>query len=189
MNNLKNELDQLSSLLKQIQSQEKEIDRIIKLITYALKKNKKVMICGNGGSAAEAQHLAAEFVVRLNPKVNRKAFPIIPLGNDASTLTACSNDYDFKYIFKRNFEAIKQSGDILLTLSTSGNSKNIIEVLKCAKKNKIKSVSLLGMKGGLALKNSDYKILIQNNNPGRIQECHLFLGHYILNEVEKKLLQ
>ncbi len=189
MNNLKKELNELAGLFQQIQDQEKEISNIIKLITTALKKNKKVMICGNGGSAAEAQHLAAEFIVRLNPKVNRKAFPIIPLGNDISTVTACSNDYDFNYIFKRNFEAIKQNGDIILALSTSGNSKNIIEVLKCAQKNKIKTVSFLGMNGGLALKKSDYKILIKNSNPGRIQECHLFLGHYILNEVEKKLLQ
>ena len=108
------------------------------------------MICGNGGSAADAQHLSAEFLIRLRPGVNRKPFPIISLALDSSTITACGNDYDFKYIFSRNLEALAKPGDLLFCISTSGNSTNIILALKKAKKIGINSLSLLGNNGGLA---------------------------------------
>ena len=116
---------------------EKDINEAIELIYNTISKGNKVLICGNGGSAADAQHLSAEFLIRLRPGVNRKPFPIISLALDTSTITACGNDYDFKYIFSRNLEALAKPGDILFCISTSGNSTNIILALKKVQYKKI----------------------------------------------------
>jgi D-sedoheptulose 7-phosphate isomerase len=177
-------IEESISLKKKIFFLEKDINNAIKLIYKTLKNNKKVFICGNGGSAADAQHLSAEFLVRLRPNINRRPLPIISLALDTSTLTACGNDYDFKYIFSRNLEALANRGDILFCISTSGNSKNIVEVLKKSKKIKIKSLSLLGNNGGRAKTISDLSIVVPNSNTARIQEMHIFIGHYILEKVE-----
>lgn len=166
----------------------KEVFLSIKKIFSTIKNGGKVFICGNGGSAADAQHLSAEFLVRLNPKINRIPFPMISLAMDTSTLTACGNDFDFKYIFSRNLEALGSKKDLLIAISTSGNSKNIIEVLKQSKKMKIYSIGLLGFNGGAAQKLSDLNIIVPHQKVSRIQECHIFLGHFILNSVEKMLL-
>ena len=93
-----------------------------------MKSGNKILICGNGGSAADAQHLAAEFLIRLRPKINRKAYPVISLALDTSTITACGNDYSFDDLFLRNFQALYKKGDILIVISTSGKSKNIIKM-------------------------------------------------------------
>ena len=103
------------------------LDKIINKFHDTIKKNKKIMVCGNGGSAADAQHLAAEYVVRLNPKKNRRPLPMISLALDTSTITACGNDYSFNNIFSRSLEAIGNKGDLLLVISTSGMSKNILK--------------------------------------------------------------
>jgi D-sedoheptulose 7-phosphate isomerase len=182
-------IEESISLKKKIFFLEKDINNAIKLIYKTLKNNKKVFICGNGGSAADAQHLSAEFLVRLRPKVNRRPLPVISLALDTSTLTACGNDYDFKYIFSRNLEALASSGDLLFCISTSGNSQNIIEVLKKSKKIKIKSLSLLGNRGGIAKKMSDLSIVVPNSNTARIQEMHIFIGHYIIENVEDLLIK
>jgi D-sedoheptulose 7-phosphate isomerase len=167
----------------------KEVFLSIDKIFSTIKNGGKIFICGNGGSAADAQHLAAEFLVRLNPKINRRPFPIISLAMDTSTLTACGNDFDFKYIFSRNLEALGSKKDLLVTISTSGNSKNIIEVLKQSKKMKIFSVSFLGFNGGAAKKISNLNIIVPHDKVARIQESHIFLGHFILDKVEKKLIE
>ena len=120
------------SLIKQDQ----DIKKIINKIYQTLKKGKKIFICGNGGSAADAQHLAAEFLIRLTKNVKRKSYPVIPLALDTSTLTACGNDIGFEQIFSRTLEGIGNKGDSLIVISTSGNSKNILRVLKEAKKKK-----------------------------------------------------
>ena len=164
------------------------IFKSINQISKSLKNNGKIMLCGNGGSAADAQHLAAEFLVRLRPKVNRKPLPAITLAQDPSTITAVSNDYDFKYLFSRNLRALAKKNDVLIAISTSGNSKNIIEVLKEAKKLKIKSIALLGCGGGIAKKFTDYPIVVESNNTASIQETHIFLGHFIFENVEDILL-
>ena len=111
-----------------------EVNKTIKVIAKKIKNGGKLLLCGNGGSAADAQHLAAEFLVRLRPNVNRKAIPAISLAQDTSTLTACGNDYSFDDIFVRTLQAIGTKKDILVCISTSGNSKNILKVLKEAKK-------------------------------------------------------
>lgn len=182
-------LEESVSLKKKIILLEKDINSAIGLIYKTLKNRKKIYICGNGGSAADAQHLSAEFLVRLRPKINRQPLPIISLALDTSTLTACANDYDFKYIFSRNLEALANSGDLLFCISTSGNSKNIIEVLKKSKKIKIKSLSLLGNRGGKAKTISDLSIVVPSCNTARIQEMHIFIGHYILEKVENLLFK
>ncbi|WP_023649015.1 SIS domain-containing protein [Candidatus Pelagibacter ubique] len=190
MINLKKHIANSINLRKKIFKFSKDINFIIEKIYKCLKDNNKVFICGNGGSAADAQHISAEFLVRLNPKINRKSFPIICLGNDMTYLTACGNDYGFNEVFSRHLSGLnkKDENNILICLSTSGNSKNIINVLKKAKSEKIFSISFLGKGGGGAKKISDKSITILTKNTALIQEEHMFLAHYILNAVEKKLL-
>ncbi len=165
-----------------------DINYIIQNIHKKLKKGGKILFCGNGGSAADAQHLAAEFIVRLRPYVNRNPIPALSLAQDTSTLTACGNDYSFDDIFLRPFQAIAKRDDVLICISTSGNSKNILKVLKEAKKNKIFSISFLGKGGGKAKKLCNKPLLVASNNTARIQECHIFLGHFILEKVEDFLI-
>ena len=167
-----------------------KIEKIIKIIYKKLSLGGKIFLCGNGGSAADAQHLAAEFLIRLRPNVNRNPIPAISLAMDSSTLTACGNDYGFKYIFSRNLKALGNKGkDVLIAISTSGNSRNIIEVLKTAKKNKITSIGFFGKTGGKAIKYCEMALNIESNKVARIQESHIFLGHYIFEEVEKLILK
>ena len=136
---LRSYISENTKLKKDILKNTKVISDIKFKILNAIKNKGKIFICGNGGSAADAQHLAAEFMVRLRPNINRDPFPVIALALDTSTLTACANDYGYKYIFSRSLKALASNKDILIVLSTSGNSKNIINVLKVAKKNKIYS--------------------------------------------------
>ena len=167
-----------------------KIEKIVNIIYKKLSLGGKIFLCGNGGSAADAQHLAAEFLIRLRPNVNRSPIPAISLAMDTSTLTACGNDYDFKYIFSRSLEALSnKSKDVLIVISTSGNSKNIIEALKAAKKNKILSIGFFGKTGGKAKKYCDMPLNVESNKVARIQESHIFLGHYIFEEVEKLIIK
>jgi D-sedoheptulose 7-phosphate isomerase len=164
------------------------IKKIKNKILYCLNNSGKVFLCGNGGSAADAQHLAAEFMVRLRPKINRNPYPVISLALDTSTLTACSNDYGYKNIFSRPLDALASEKDILIVISTSGKSQNIIEVLKLAKKKKITSIGFLGCGGGKSKSLCNLKYVVQSNNVARIQETHIFLGHLIFELVEDELL-
>ena len=186
---LVNSVNESISLKRSLIGLNKTIKKIENLIFNTLKKKKKLLICGNGGSAADAQHLAAEFLVRLKPEINRAALPVVHLALDTSTLTACSNDYSFEKIFSRPFSVLANKGDLLIVLSTSGNSKNIISVLNEAKNKKIKSIAFLGKKGGKAKNKANLQIIIKSNNVARIQECHMFLGHFIFNQVENKLFK
>jgi len=170
-------------------TQEKIIFKAIDIIYHSILKKKKVFFCGNGGSASDAQHLTAELLVRLKPEVNRKAIPAICLTMDISTLTACSNDYSFDKIFSRPLSALGQKNDILVVITTSGNSKNILEVLKIAKKLNITSIGFLGKNGGRAKKLCDLPIIVSSNITAHIQEAHIFLGHFILSQVEAKIVK
>jgi D-sedoheptulose 7-phosphate isomerase len=169
---------------------EKKINIVIKKMHECLSSNNKIFICGNGGSAADAQHVSTEFLVRLKPNLNRKSFPIICLGNDMTYLTACSNDLGFDKVFSRNLSALHKNDEknILICLSTSGNSKNILEVLNLAKKLGVYSISFLGGNGGKASKLSGDTVIIPSKNTANIQEEHIFILHYILENVEKKLI-
>ena len=167
----------------------KNIEKSIDLVTKCIRKGGKILFCGNGGSAADAQHLAAEYLIRLRPKVNRHPLPALSLAQDTSTLTACGNDYSFEDIFVRPFEAIVKKNDILIAISTSGNSKNIFKVLKRAKEKNIKTIGFLGNDGGICRKFSDIKLVVPSEITARIQECHIFLGHFILEKAEDAILK
>jgi len=186
---LENTIIESIDLHKKIFHISSDINKVIKKIYETIKNGGKIYICGNGGSAADAQHLAAEFLIRLRPTFNRRALPVISLALDTSTITACGNDIGFDKIFARNLEALGSKKDVLIAISTSGNSKNILNVLKFAKKNKIYSVGFLGNKGGMAKKISNLNLIIPSSNTARIQEVHIFLGHYIFEQVENLLFK
>ncbi|KKQ01743.1 MAG: putative phosphoheptose isomerase [Candidatus Roizmanbacteria bacterium GW2011_GWA2_36_23] len=150
-----------------------------------LKNNRKLLIAGNGGSASQAQHFSGEIVGRY--KKERKGYAAIALTADSSILTAWSNDYSFDTVFSRQIEALGKKGDIFFGLSTSGNSKNIIEAVKQAKDQTIKTICLLGNDGGKLKNLCDIPIVIPSNNTPRIQEIHLFLIHCLCEELEKSL--
>jgi D-sedoheptulose 7-phosphate isomerase len=158
------------------------------LISESISKGGKLMICGNGGSAADAQHLAAEFLIRLTSDVNRQGIPAISLAQDTSTLTACLNDYGPDEIFKRVMASLAKKGDILLAISTSGNSSNIVEALKYAKSQGIYSLGFLGGDGGEAIKYCDSIFLVPSKVTARIQESHITAGHTMLQYVEDRLI-
>lgn len=185
---LNNQIEQNISTHLKIKDMSKDIIDIIENIQKKIKQGGKLLFCGNGGSAADAQHLAAEFLIRLRPNINRNPIPALTLAQDTSTLTACGNDYSFEDIFLRPFQAIAKKNDILICISTSGNSKNILKVLREANKKKIYSVSLLGKGGGKAKKLSKKSLVIPSKNTARIQECHIFLGHFILEKIEDKII-
>ena len=174
---------------KKLNSLENKTNQAIDKIYNTIISGDKIFTCGNGGSAADAQHLAAEYLIRFRRNVNRKAYPMISLAQDTSTLTACGNDIGFNKIFSRNLSALGHKNDLLLAISTSGNSKNIINALKQANKMNIFSISLLGSKGGIAKKYSDLCLIVPSANTARIQEAHIFLGHYILEKVEDLLIK
>ena len=159
------------------------------IITESISSGGKLLLCGNGGSAADAQHLAAEFLVRLTSDVNRQSIPALALAQDTSTLTACINDYGPDDIFKRVFSSLSSTGDTLLAITTSGNSKNIIETLKLARERGIFSLGFLGNGGGEALSYCDLAFVVPSKITGRIQESHITAGHALLQYIEDSLLE
>ena len=192
MNYFKKSINDSIILKNKLKVFDKKIIKFSDKIINTIETKNKIFICGNGGSAADAQHLAAEFLIRLNPKINRRPLPMISLAMDTSTLTACGNDYSFDHIFSRNLEALGNVNDLLICISTSGNSKNILNVIKVALKKEIKILCLLGKKGGLVkkiLKNKNDMLIVPSNDTARIQECHIFLGHVVLNIAEDKILK
>ena len=158
-------------------------------IVDSMLKGNKLMLCGNGGSAADAQHLAAELLVRLRPNFNRKGIPAISLAQDTSTLTACGNDFGYQHIFSRNLEALGNKGDCLLCITTSGNSENIILAMEEAKKNDIKTFAFLGGDGGKCIDLCDNFFLVPSSSTGRIQESHITAGHALMEYIEDALLE
>ena len=184
---LKNQLEQNIIAHQNILRMTKDIIGVIDDIHKKIKKGGKILFCGNGGSAADAQHLAAELLIRLRPNINRYPIPAISLCMDSSTLSACGNDYNFDYIFSRPLESLGNKEDVLIAISTSGNSKNIINALKVAKKKGIKSIGFLGNSGGKSKKLCNISLVVPSKETARIQECHIFLGHHILEMVENKI--
>ena len=186
-NSLEKSIEENIKLKLELFKLKSNIDKTINLICKSLRNNGKIIFCGNGGSAADAQHLVAELLVRLRAKVNRRSLPAISLALDPSTLTACGNDLGFDHIFSRPLESLGKKNDLLIAISTSGNSKNIINVLKLSRKMGIKTVGFLGAGGGGSKKYCDIDLIVPSNKTARIQECHIFLGHHILESVENKL--
>ena len=174
-----------SSLISNSSILSKEIENSVNIIVKSLSKGNKLLILGNGGSAADAQHIAAEFIGRFQK--NRSSFPAISLTTDSSILTSISNDYNFDQIFKRQLEGLLNSGDVILVLSTSGNSINIINALKFAQKKNVSIIGLLGNKGGKIKKLTDISLVVNSSSTARIQEVHRIIYHIICEIVEKKL--
>ncbi len=182
-------LNESIKVKKTLNNNYKKISNSINRISKSLKAGGKILIAGNGGSAADAQHLAAEFLVRLQRKINRKGIAALALAQDISTITACSNDYDFNFLFARNLESLGKKEDVLLAISTSGNSQNIYEALKVAKKMKIFSIGFFGNKGGKCKKITNIPIVVDSKITSHIQEAHITLGHFIFMNVEEKIIK
>lgn len=158
----------------------------IELIINTFNSSNKVLICGNGGSAADSQHMAGEFVCILNKTFDRPGLPAIALTTDTSILTAHANDMGFENIFKRQIQALGNEGDTLVAISTSGNSSNILSAVKYAKSAKIRTIALTGDNGKLA-RIVDIAIKIPSNNTQYIQESHIAIEHIICESVEHRL--
>ena len=145
----------------------------------------KVLLCGNGGSAADAQHLAAELISRL--KLERAAIPALALTTNTSLLTAIGNDYKYDLVFVRQVEAFGRAGDVLIAISTSGESENVIKAVEFSRVQGIKSIALTGAKGGRLAEKVDIAIKIPSDNVQRIQECHITVGHILCELIESAL--
>ena len=161
------------------------IEKVVTVITNAFKKGNRVYFCGNGGSAADAQHLAAEFSGRFY--TDRKALPAEALHCNSSYLTAVANDYGFDVVYSRMIDGIGNSGDILIGLSTSGNSVNMLKAFETAKQKEIITIGFTGASGGKMKDLSDHLINIPSNDTPRIQESHITIGHIICQLVEEKI--
>ncbi|MCK5450823.1 MAG: D-sedoheptulose 7-phosphate isomerase [Candidatus Omnitrophica bacterium] len=162
------------------------ISQAVETIVKSCNDGGKVLIFGNGGSAADSQHMAAELVVRFEKE--RKAFPCIALTTDSSILTATSNDYNFESIFSRQIEALGNVGDIVIAISTSGNSKNVIKGVKAAKAKEVKVIALTGKDGGELLSMADIAINVDVENTARVQEVHITVIHIICKLVEDSFI-
>ena len=161
----------------------KTVLEVVQAITSSLKNGGRIYFCGNGGSAADAQHLAAEFSGRFY--ADRKALPAEALHCNTSYLTAVANDYSFDVIYARLIDGIGNNGDVLVGLSTSGNSGNIVKAFEVARKNGITTVGFTGSDGGALKSLSDHLINIPSNDTPRIQESHIMIGHIICQLVEE----
>ncbi len=164
-----------------------DISKAIDFIIRAFNNKKKIMLCGNGGSAADAQHLAAEFVIRLSPNIKRPGLPAIALTTDTSNLTAGANDIGYDNVFARSVEALGQEGDILIGISTSGNSPSVNNAFIKAREMKINTIGFLGKEGGKAKELCDIAIIVPSDDTQRIQEGHITIGHIIFQEVEQEM--
>jgi D-sedoheptulose 7-phosphate isomerase len=163
-------------LIQRLQQQTMQIEAAGELIMNTFRQGNKVLLCGNGGSASDCQHLATEFMVRyVEP---RKPLPAIALTTDTSILTAHTNDFGFKDVFARQVESLGHQGDCLIAISTSGNSENIIEAVKMAHSQQMQSIILTGNTGGKLATFSPYLIIVPSDITARIQEAHILIGHW-----------
>ena len=189
INNLSTQIDESIKTKKSLLKLSKDIEKIIKIIYKKINSQGKILICGNGGSAADAQHLVAEFVVRLRPHINRNPIAAMSLVGDTSTITACGNDFGYEKLYERMITSLGKEGDCLIGITTSGNSENIILAMRAAKKMGINVFGFLGSGGGDVLELCDENFLVPSNDTGRIQEAHITAGHALMEYVEDKLLE
>ena len=156
------------------------------LTADSMRQGGTLFVAGNGGSAADAQHLVAEFVVRLT--VNRRALRAVALTTDSSILTATGNDFGYEHVFSRQLEALARPGDVFLGISTSGNSPNLVYALKTARSLDVKTIALTGSTGGVMRPLADHNLIVDSKTTAKIQECHLALEHIFCMLVERFLL-
>ena len=184
-NLIQSEIQKLATLLTQLQNDshlQKIVEDIAKHCVQALRQGNKILFVGNGGSAADSQHLAAEFVSRL--RYDRPGLSAIALTTDTSTLTAIGNDYSYENLFSRQIEAIGQPGDVLIAISTSGKSPNILKALDAARTKQITTVGFTGMQAPMMAERCDFVLNIPSRETPKIQECHILFGHIICLLVE-----
>jgi len=162
-----------------------KISEASKIISKSLKMGGTIFWCGNGGSAADSMHLSAELIGRF--KKNRIPLKSISLSSNPSTITCISNDFGYESLFSRQIQALGKKDDVLVVISTSGNSKNIIKAINQAKINKLKVISFLGNKGGKCKGKGYLDLIVNSNSTARIQESHIMIGHIICELVEKEL--
>src|SRR5947199_3097288 len=173
--------------LQSLKKIEPKIARAAELIEQCLRAGNKLLVCGNGGSAADAAHFATELVVRFAK--DRRAYPAICLTGDGGLLTAAANDYGFDEIFARQVAAFGVPGDLLICLTTSGKSKNVKRALEEAKLRKLKTIAFLGRDGGSTIGIADVDLLVRSNSTARIQEAHELLLHVLCETIESRLAQ
>ncbi|MCW8850989.1 MAG: D-sedoheptulose 7-phosphate isomerase [Melioribacteraceae bacterium] len=181
-----NELNEHNEVLELIRDEMlPQISKISKILVETINSGNKILLFGNGGSAADAQHIAAELSGRY--KKERKGLPAIALTTDTSALTAISNDYGFDYVFSRQVEALASRGDAIIGISTSGNSENVLQGIILGKKLKCKTIGLSGYDGGKLEAICDHNIIIPSNNTARIQEMHILIGHIFCQIIENSI--
>ena len=178
-------LEQSTKIIAGLHDLSNEINKTANLIITAINQNRKIILIGNGGSAADAQHIAAEFLGRY--KLKRKSIPAIALTSNSSTTTAIANDYDFSDIFSRQCESLVSKGDIVIGISTSGNSENVVKGLRTSKKNGGVTIGLLGNNGGKIKNIVDISLIVKDTSVPRIQEAHRIIYHIICEIVEEEL--
>jgi D-sedoheptulose 7-phosphate isomerase len=169
---------------------EKNIDKIIevaKAIANAFNDGKKLILFGNGGSSTDASHIAAEFINRF--KRDRPGLPAIALNTDMAVITSIANDYDFSEVFAKQLKSLADEGDIVVAISTSGNSQNVLKAIDVAKKKRVKTVAFTGLKGEKLASKATYAFIVPSDNTPRIQETHITLGHVICQMVEEILFE
>ena len=159
------------------------------VIKGAIEHGNKLMLCGNGGSAADAQHLAAEMLIRLRSANNREGIPAIALAQDTSTITACGNDFGYELLYERVVTSLGKPGDCLIGITTSGNSDNIVRAMSTANAMGVKVFGFLGADGGKALNLCDEAFVVPSDNTGRIQETHITAGHALMEHIEDRLIE
>ena len=185
MENIEKIFHESSQLIRESVKLSKDITKAISEIKNCFKKDNKVVIFGNGGSAADAQHIAGELIGRF--QMERKGLPAIALNTDTSILTALGNDYSFETIFSRQCESLVKKGDLVIGISTSGNSKNVEKGINTAKQKGAITIGLLGNNGGTLINNVDFSIVVNSNSTPRIQEAHRVIYHIICDLVEQNL--
>jgi D-sedoheptulose 7-phosphate isomerase len=180
---LRANLDTAVQIFQGLAEKRELLAEVAEALRHCLANGHKLLTCGNGGSAAEAQHFATELIGRY--RSNRRSLPALFLGGDTSLLTCIGNDFDWTETFARPLQGLAQPGDIVVGLSTSGNSQNVVRALEVSKTLGLQSVALLGKDGGKAAGLATWEIIVPSHDTARIQEAHLFIIHYFCDEFER----
>lgn len=177
--------EQHLSLFQQLAEWDEPLTNIARIMSDSLKNGHKIMFCGNGGSAGDSQHLAAEFIGRFDK--DREPLAALALTTDSSILTCVSNDYSFDEVFARQVKGLGKAGDCLVAISTSGNSPNVIKAIDVARKMGIITIALTGRSGGKMVSLADHSLIVPSLITARIQEMHIFIGHVLCGMIEFRL--
>ncbi len=183
---LREQIDESMAVLQAVQAQAERAEQVLAVVSNALLAGHTVYTCGNGGSATDAFHLAQELVGRY--RSDRRPLPAVCLNADVTALTCIANDFGYEHVFGRQLDALGKPGDVLVSLSTSGNSPNILNALRVARERDVVAVALLGKNGGPALAMADYAYVVPSHSTARIQEVHTLLLHAICEDIEARVV-